>query len=305
LATLVRIAEQWQQSDSVQTALGGESAEFIWKVSEYRHQKAENWKNAQQGNQGKDRQSNDRQSSLDACANCGVKGDKMHSKDTCPAKNKDYFNCGIIGHSSHGGGSNPTPMMRDVRVTPRDGGAPFTFNVCPDTGCTQALVSADVASRQGLAVDTRSCKIVRAVNGQKLDCLGTVTFDIDFQGKSTEVVALVSSSIANEVLLSWQDLQKLGVIDPDFPNIGAREAVISVGYSTIRTEQKARGVVAQMVEEFSSVFDEDNERGSYEDSYEGGRENCPTEHHMSKENTSRIHGRREKQNRFGPGDGDH
>jgi hypothetical protein len=109
----------------------------------------------------------------------------MHNKDTCPARNKDCFNCGVIGHygrmcrkekkseisrlvrvkETHGGGSNPTPMMRDVRVTPRDGEAPFTFNVCPDTGCTQTLVSADVASRQGLTVVTRSRKRVRAVIG--------------------------------------------------------------------------------------------------------------------------------------------
>jgi hypothetical protein len=84
-----------------------------------------------------------------------------------------------------------------------------------------------------------------------------VTFDIDFQGKSIEVVALVLSSIVDGVLLSWQDLQRLGVIDPDFPNIGARAAVVSVGYSTVRTEQEARGVVAKMVEEFGLVFDEE------------------------------------------------
>ena len=81
-----------------------------------------------------------------------------------------------------------------------------------------------------------------------------MTFDIDFQGKSIEVVALVLSSIVDGVLLSWQDLQRLGVIDPDFPNIGARAAVVSVGYSTVHTEQEARGVVAKMVEEFGSVL---------------------------------------------------
>jgi hypothetical protein len=84
-----------------------------------------------------------------------------------------------------------------------------------------------------------------------------VTFDIDFQGKSIEVVALVLSSIVDGVLLSWQDLQRLGVIDPDFPNIGARAAGVSVGYSTVHTEQEARGVVAKMVEEFGLVFDEE------------------------------------------------
>ena len=48
-----------------------------------------------------------------------------------------------------------------------------------------------------------------------------------------------------------------------------------------------------------------DERGSCEDSYETGRDNRPTEHHVSKEKASRIHGRREGQDRFGFGDGDH
>ena len=73
----------------------------------------------------------------------------------------------------------------------------------------------------------RSCKRVRAVNGQKLDNSGTVTFGIEFQGKETEVIALVSSSIENEVLLSWQVQQKLGVIKSDFPNVEERAAAVS------------------------------------------------------------------------------
>ena len=96
-------------------------------------------------------------------------------------------------------------------------------------------------ARQGLTVDTRSHKRVRAVNGQKLDNLGTVTFGIEFQGKATEVVALVSSSIEGEVLLSWQVLQKLGVIKSDFPNIEVRAAVVSTapGVDAIRNMQEA------------------------------------------------------------------
>ena len=115
---------------------------------------------------------------------------------------------------THGGGSDPTPMMRDVKVTPHDGKAPFVLDMCPDTGCTQSMISEDVVSCQQLTVDTRLRKRVRAVNNQTLDCSGTVTFDIEFKGRSTEVIALVSSSITEEVLLSWQILKKLGVI-PD------------------------------------------------------------------------------------------
>jgi hypothetical protein len=55
-----------------------------------------------------------------------------------------------------------------------------------------------------------------------------VTFGIEFQGKETEVIALVSSSIEGEVLLSWQVLQKLGVIKSHFPNIEERAAVVDL-----------------------------------------------------------------------------
>ena len=122
----------------------------------------------------------------------------MHNSDACPAANMNCYNCDIKGHfgrvckkpprprngvskmvrvaETHGGGSDPTPMMRGVKVFPRGGGVPFTFEMCPDTGCTMTLISEDVVARQGLTVDTRSRKRVRAVNGQKLDNSGTVTF---------------------------------------------------------------------------------------------------------------------------------
>ena len=104
------------------------------------------------------------------------------------------------------------------------------------------LISEDVVVRRGLTVDTRSRKRVRAVNGQELDNSGTVTFGIEFPGKATEVIALVSSSIEGEVLLSWQVLQKLGVINSNFPNIEERAAVISTApeADAIRNMQEAR-----------------------------------------------------------------
>ena len=47
---------------------------------------------------GNDQQLDDCQSPSRGCPNCGVKGDRTHSKDTCTARNKDCFNCGIRGH---------------------------------------------------------------------------------------------------------------------------------------------------------------------------------------------------------------
>ena len=71
----------------------------------------------------------------------------------------------VQGHD----GSDPTPMMSNVKVTPHDGGTPFEFNMLPDTGCTQSLMAADLASRHGMVINTCRRKTIRAVNDQKLD----------------------------------------------------------------------------------------------------------------------------------------
>ena len=79
---------------------------------------------------------------------------------------------------------------------------------------------------------------------------------IKYQGRTTEVEALVSSSIEGEVLLSWQVLQKLGVIKNDFPNIKVRAAIASATlYSNaIHNEQEAWSEVTRMIKEFDPVF---------------------------------------------------
>ena len=128
---------------------------------------------------------------------------------------------------THGGVADPTPMMKDVRVFPRGGGKQLIFKMCPDTGCTMTLIAENVVTRQGMTVNTRSKKRVRAVNGQRLNNSGMVTFGIEYQGQTTEVEALVSSSIEDEVLLSWQVLKKLGVIGSSFPNIEVKAATTS------------------------------------------------------------------------------
>jgi hypothetical protein len=131
-------------------------------------------------------------------------------------------------------------------------------------------MAADLASRHGMVINTRRRKKIRAVNDQKLDCSGTVTFDIEFEGRSMEVVALVSSSITNEVLLSWHTLKKIGVIPDDFPHVGVKAAAVTMlpvvgdvdacaGGDAVKTEQDARDAITRMIEEFGSVFDEEGQ----------------------------------------------
>jgi hypothetical protein len=99
----------------------------------------------------------------------------------------------------------------------------------------------------------------RAVNGQRLNNSGTVTFGIEYQGRTTEVEALVSSSIEGEVLLSWQVLQQLRVINNSFPNVEIKAAVVSTTLhpTDIRNERDAKSTLTKMIKEFDQVFNED------------------------------------------------
>ena len=257
--------------------------EIIKKASDYKTCMNNQWKNERRTND-RDRQTIDHRSlpNIDQCQGCGAQKDKMHTREMCPATDKDCYNCGTRGHftricrkpprnqtrhvqkmvrvaESHSGGADPTPMMKNVKVFPRDGGRPFTFEMCPDTGCTMTLISKDVVACQGMTVDTRSRKRVRAVNGQKLDNSWTVSFGIEYQGRTIEVEALFSSSIEGEVLLSWQILKKLGVINSSFPNIQVRAAVASTIQhpGDIRQEREARVKLTKLIREFDQVFYED------------------------------------------------
>ena len=130
----------------------------------------------------------------------------------------------------------------------------------PDTGCTQSLMPADLASHHNMVIDTHQWKKIRVVNDQKLDFSGTVTFDIEYEGCLMEVVALVSLSINTEVLLSWHTLQELGVIPEGFPHVSVKAAAVTVvpvvhtGGGAAKTMQGARDAITRMIGEFSSVF---------------------------------------------------
>jgi hypothetical protein len=75
-------------------------------------------------------------------------------------------------------------------------------------------------------------------------------------GSNIKVEALVSSSIEGEVLLSWQVLQKLGVINNSFPNVEIKAAVVSTTTQStdICNERDAKSRLTKMIKEFDWVF---------------------------------------------------
>ena len=105
--------------------------------------------------------------------------------------------------------------MAVVRVIPRTfryGRLQFHIDIRMNTVCTQSVVSADWAARCGMLEAPGLYHIMEDTDpghSQELDCTGLVTFDVEYEGKSSVMAAWVSPSIQREVLLGSQALTEL------------------------------------------------------------------------------------------------
>jgi len=149
--------------------------------------------------------------------------------------------------------SRPTPMMRNVMIIPDGQGTACKKDCLPDTGCTQSLISEDIVRETGMKIDTNTKKKIRAVNDQKLECSGTATFTAKYEGRTAVVSALVSSSIQDEILLSWKELVKLGVIPTSFPHVETK-AKNATTYSP--PIEGATSKTKRMIDSFDDIFGE-------------------------------------------------
>lgn len=107
--------------------------------------------------------------------------------------------------------ANHTPRINNVKVIPSNGGHPFKFTMCPDTGCTATLVANNIAKRQRMSINPNVRRSIKTVEGRWLTISGSVTFDIEYQGRTARVEALVSTSFEDEIFLSWKVLRDLEI----------------------------------------------------------------------------------------------
>ena len=114
--------------------------------------------------------------------------------------------------------SEPTPMMEDVKIKPIDGkDKPSIMEVFPDTGCQQSIISQDSIKASGLKLDRSRRKRILAVDGTRVPCIGSTTFQVTYGKYTTNILTLITPALNREIILSWRALQRLGVIPKDFP----------------------------------------------------------------------------------------
>ena len=68
-------------------------------------------------------------------------------------------------------------------------------------------------------VNWRKKKQIWNASNELMSCEGTTTFQVNYEGQKTEVVALVSSDLDDEVLLGWRAVQRLKIIPEIFPHV--------------------------------------------------------------------------------------
>ena len=60
------------------------------------------------------------------------------------------------------GQADPTRMMQNIIVIPHEGGQPFEFEACPDTGCTKTIIPRNLAIRKGMRFNPDSNLKIRS-----------------------------------------------------------------------------------------------------------------------------------------------
>ena len=88
----------------------------------------------------------------------------------------------------------------------------------PDTGCTQSIISAELAKRLGATIDNKATIQLLTANGGSISVLGQARLYIQLKDKTTVTYAIVASGVSHPALISWHDLKYLGVISSAFPS---------------------------------------------------------------------------------------
>ena len=92
---------------------------------------------------------------------------------------------------------------------------------CADTGTTKTIISYNIIKQNRLKI-YRANERLFAANGERMLCEGKVPLKLYFQGIMTPVMALVSSSMKDEMLVSMADLKRMNILPESFPNVHSK-----------------------------------------------------------------------------------
>ena len=98
----------------------------------------------------------------------------------------------------------------------------------------------------------RSKKVpIEAANSTSLRCSGSVTLSMEFEGQTIETEALVARNLAQDVLVSYTDLVRLGIISPNFPS----RAFDTTSTYNVKAKEYQELSLDSIIDQYPDVFD--------------------------------------------------
>ena len=111
----------------------------------------------------------------------------------------------------------------------QDIGTTFTYDALPDTGSTKTIIVLDLAIKHGIKWNPLAYDhILTDAQGQWMNVSDMAIIRVraknvdgclNKQGKFHMIPCIVSSTLVNDMFLSWGDLIKVGTISPHFPEV--------------------------------------------------------------------------------------
>ena len=120
----------------------------------------------------------------------------------------------------------------------------------PHTSASKSLINEEFAVKCGLKILPLAPTILRQADGSTLPVSGYTTFDATQQNVCTPIKAIVVSKLHKNLLISWQDLIALQVINKNFP-AQINEEVHSV------TQEKFETIKARIVNKYQETSNDD------------------------------------------------
>ena len=122
----------------------------------------------------------------------------------------------------------PIPLM-DVNLF-QPGGQIINCRAMPDSGTTRTILAKCVFKDAYLELDkSRKVPIRCASVSSSLNCAGAALQQLSFEGQTIEIDALVVTNLAEDALIAYGDLERLGVLQDNFPTrLATQEAAFNV-----------------------------------------------------------------------------
>ena len=132
-------------------------------------------------------------------------------------------------------------------VTLKQKNISYDCEVLPDSGTSRTIINKAIVDKIGFQIKKGNKSKISACNDTSLRCVGSVNLKLLYKGDYIRVEALVTPCLSENMLVSYNDLIRLGILNELFPEPIHR----------IKASATSNLDFDELCNEFKDVFDED------------------------------------------------